>query len=215
MKLFVAVVLCAMVVVGCTGDPIRWAPSEPQKQAADLAVTDVAALKPFVAPQAEPIRAEAEQAAKVTQTYLGLPQERPVSNAPVNIETLTTAGADAAKRPSAADVAQAVSAGVTAGADAGFGLADQLLAIVGTVIGTVGLGKFAGKVSQWRQGVADARTTIDAKQAEIEALAVAVGELVKGVRNLPADVQAAVKDSMSKVQSPQTRQIVASAKADL
>ncbi len=130
MRHFVAMICITLAVLvlaaGCA-DQLRWPPTEQQKQAADLAVQNLQALGGHVEPQAEGVRMQAVQAAKITQTYLGLPSTPIQSGASQAV--LTRAQKDAARPPPTLAEAAEVSLGV----------ADEYLRLAGAVAAALGL----------------------------------------------------------------------------
>jgi len=204
-RMILGAVLAAALLAGCADMPVRWQPTEAQKQAADLVVRDLAALKPAVPEAAEPIRAEAETAALTAQAYMGLPAQRPAPVQPANAEVLNQAAADAAKaQPTAGETAAAVLAAAQQAADTGFTLVQTLLAAGGAVAGTWSAGKIARKISGLQDKAADAQTRANATFQ-------ALGEVVGGIDRLPDEVKGQVKAAQQ--QSPATETLVAQAKA--
>jgi len=205
-KILMLVLLCSPIV-GCSGEyPIQWKASEAQKQAADLAVTDTVALTPYVADDGQSIRAEAEQAAKVTQTYVGLPAERPMPVAAYNPVMLSQAGADASRpRPTIGQVGAAVTDEIQRGSDTVFSLADSILALVATVAGTWGATKVVGKIGS-------IRGQRDELQARVDTTLDALKQTVQAVDQLPPDVKSQVKAVMGQYQQGETPVIVAAIK---
>ena len=178
----------AVILAGCTAEfPLKWKPTEPQKQAADLAVKDIQALAPHVAPAAEPIRAEAQQAAEITQTYLGLPKTRPVPVAQANPQLLAQAR-EAATRPTPT-IGQAGDAVISEGqrlTQTGFSLAELALTAFGSIAGIWGAGKFKGKIDGWRN-------TAQESQWKVNDTLEALRQVVQSIDALPSDTRAAVK----------------------
>ena len=173
---------------GCGSGGFRFSPSEQQKQAADLAVTDLVALKPHVSPAAEELRLEAETAAKVTQIYIGLPKNRPHATRPENKTIIQQAGDVASKRPTDTEVAlDAI--------DTGLGTADAVIGLLGVIAGTWGLGKFAGKINGWRQR---AHLTGDALRETVKAIESAKADI-------PSEAVGILRDKLTKSQSRQTK----------
>lgn len=192
-----------LLVAGCTGTGLKWSPSEQQKQAADLTVRDVSALKGKVFLGAEPIRAEAQRAAEVTQTYMGLPAQRPATIDEANPALLDAAASDAAKPPpTPAQVGDAVITKIERVAQTGFGLAELVLTGLTGVAGAWGLVKVKNKVGGWRD---QARTS---QLSAAETLA-ALREVAAGIDQLPAGVKAQVKAIQRQHQSDATEKLVA------
>lgn len=174
------------VLFGCAGvdgTAMRWAPTEAQKQAADLTVRDTQALKPHVPAIAEPIRSEAERAARATQAYVGLP-ETPLDAAvasevsvpdPVKETTLSDAEqASARPKPTVVDTT-----------NTGFGILEALL---GTIGGVGGMGLVVRSV---RKKLAESQALsqqlnreVRVGGVEIDAQKLAVNELVSQVQEI-------------------------------
>ena len=167
--------LLTVALSGCQGltalTPFRYQPTEAQRSAADLVVQDVTALKGHVTPAAEPVRAEAEVAAKVTQTYMGLPKVRPNPVAPENTAIIDEAEVAATQpQPTIVDT-------VLTSVDTAFDLADALMVLVAGAAGTAGFLKVRSKVLDGRAKLADVSVQKDA-------LAKALRDLVTGVEDL-------------------------------
>ncbi|HOD84588.1 MAG: hypothetical protein BWX88_05295 [Planctomycetes bacterium ADurb.Bin126] len=201
----VVLMIVAGMLAGCTEMPVRYAPTEEQKQAADLAVTNLQALAPHVDQPGQPVRQEALAAAQVTQSYVGLPEKRPVSLAAENAETIGRAAQVATRRPTVADTAYAVIGQAEQVANVGFNLLDVLLAGAGGILATWGGGKVAGRIGQIRSQ----RDEYGQKLGEtFEALR----QIVRGVDNLDDETRAKVKQAQSAVQDAATQMIVAEAR---
>jgi hypothetical protein len=198
LMVFAVLALCLLSLPGCQDASVRFAPSEAQKQAADLTVSDAQALTPYVQPAGQPILAEATQAAKVTQVYVGLPASRPAPIAAGNAATLAQASTDAAGRPT---IAQTINSGLDQAGkaadvaqDTASKTADTLLkwAAVVTAIGTLGYGvKQKLNANQAKQDASD--TT--------QKSAAVVGSVDAGLAALPPEQQAAFKAAMAQVQA--------------
>ena len=204
----VAIVLAAaLLAVGCSGGmPVRWQPSEQQKQAADLAVKDLAALTPHVAAPGQPLRQEAARAAEITQTYVGLPSERLRPGATLNQQVLDQADDDAARAPpTAGQVAESVLARAEQIAQAGFGWAKMLLTSAGSIAATWG----AVKVAQRIGGV---RERADAAETALGESLQALREVAAGIDELPAETKGQVKAAQANHQSRETELLVAEAR---
>lgn len=130
----VALLIFCSGCMGQDGTGIRWAPTETQKQAADLVVHDVLALKPHVPAVAEPIRAEAEKAAKITRAYVGRPQE------PLDpVKASKDPSPDPAKQTVLTDAQQAADRPPPTIGDVGYDLGDVILTSLGSMGGIGGL----------------------------------------------------------------------------
>ncbi len=175
-------ILFLLITSGCS-DTLRFSPSERQKEAADIAVVDIAALRPHVAPEAEPTRAEAELAAKVTQAYIGLPKKRAVPLAPGNAQAMAEAAEVATERPTTGEV---VTEGVT--------VLNGILGSLATIAGIWGI-RGAVKARQWQD---KAVTTSNA-----------IIETVKAIENVKPKLEPGdaiiLRDELSKAQSPETK----------
>ncbi len=192
----------SLLMTGCTAEfPLKWKPTESQKQAADLTVRDLQALVPHVAPEAEIIRNEAQHAAEVTQTYLGLPKIRAVPVAPGNVQVIADAQVDANRpAPTIGQVGEAVIAEGQKLTTTGFSLAEVLLTSVGSIAGIWGAGKFKGKIDTWK-------TTAGDSQVKVNETIEALRQVVQSIDALPADTKAAVKKVQQ--QSAATEMLVA------
>lgn len=198
-----AVVAVLLLVAGCTGTGMKWAPTEQQKQAADLTVRDVVALKGKVFLGVEPIRAEAQRAAEVTQTYMGLPAQRPLSIDEANPALLDAAASDAAiPPPTPGQVGDAVVTQIERVAQTGFGLAELVLTGLTGVAGAWGLVKAKNKIGGWRD-----QTRLSQLSAA-ETLA-ALREVAAGIDQLPPATRAEVKAIQAQHQSDATEELVA------
>jgi hypothetical protein len=200
-------VLAMLIIGGCSAEfPVKWKPSEPQKQAADLAVSGIEALRPVVPASAGPIVNEAAQAARITQTYMGLPAERPAPVAAANAAMLAQAATDAARpAPTVGEIGNAVTSEIQSKADAAFGLADSVLALLATVAGTYGATKLGAKVNSWRE-------QRDEAQAQANVQITAIKEIVGAIDQLAPDIKAQVKAVMAPAQKGDTPMLVAAVK---
>jgi len=187
-----------IMLSGCMDMPLRWQPTEAQKRAADLTVTDLNYLHPRVAEGSKLVIQEATNAARATQTYVGLPKERPTSLAAENAAILDQANADAANQPTLIQGAEA--AGKLA-----FPLIELLLTGGISIGGTLGAKKVVSVFQNAKQTAADA-------QLKYDDTLTAIKEVVAGIQNLPADVKAQVKAEQAKSQSNGTKELVALAK---
>ena len=199
------VVVLAVCVAGCTSDfPLKWKPTEQQKQAADLTVKDLQALHPYVAPEAEPLRVEAHRSAEITQTYIGLPKDRPQPISPQNQPMLQQAAQDANRPPpTVGQVGTAVVDQAAKITETGFDLTEVILAAVGTIAGTWGFGKVKSRVDGWRDGAASA-------EAQVNETMRALQEVVQSIDHLDPETKAKVKAAQQ--QSLETQQLVSEAK---
>jgi hypothetical protein len=210
--LAVCCLLAAGYMVGCTGSfPIKWKPTEEQKQAADLTVKDLHALEPHTELGAQPIRLEALASAETTQQYIGLPKERPKPLAPTNVELLEKARADASRAPpTVGQVATAVATEAQDVTDAGFTLADSLLTIVGTIAGTIGCGAAGKKILGYRTKASDL-------QGQLNAALAGFGETVSAIeeakRTLDPEAVQKLKAALGQAQSTGTKKQVYELKA--
>lgn len=201
----VVVMLTLVCCVGCSADfPFKWRPSEQQKQAADLTVRDLQALTPYVEAGAEPIRREAQQAAEITQTYLGLPKTRPQPVASTNVAVLMAAQSDADRPdPTAGQVGNAIVDQATKITTTGFGLAELLLTAAGSITGVWGFGKVKRRVDGWKDQAGEAEhKAADSIQA--------IREIVKGISQLDHETIQKVKAAQQ--QSSTTEQLVSATK---
>lgn len=194
---------------GCTASaPFRWQPTEVQKQAADLAVQDVAALRGAVNPGHEPIRQEAEAASRTTQAYLGLPEQRLAPVQPDNDAVIITAQQDANRdQPSIADVA-----------GHGMDTADTILTILGSIAGTAGFGIAGKKVLNVRNTLRSQREAIVEHATDSDQRAQAIRELVRNIQTIKDEllVPNGCDDEVREIlcnQSPLTKQFVSAVKA--
>jgi hypothetical protein len=211
---------------GCTAEfPLTWKATQPQRQAADLAAKNTAALRPYTLPEGEPIRADAQAAAEVTREAVGLPATRPdptppatptptpeaVATAAANAATIRQAATDAA-RPPVTPLA-AVAAGVEdAGkvTQTGFVLADQWLTIIGSIAAAWGAKKIKDKVVTWR---ADASAAGDLAAQLSAALAETVRSVEAAKATLTPEQVAAVQVALKAGQTADTRAIVDAVRA--
>jgi hypothetical protein len=213
------VLLTVAFAGGCYADSaVRWAPSEAQRRAAEIAAKGVASLKGAVTPEAEPTRAEAQAAAEATQRYIGLADEpvapTPVGmpTSPVNLATLAQAATDAAKPPpTAADAASSFANDIDRTANAGLGLVESILAIGATLLGTYGAVKAKGQVDAWRSTIASQSEKITATTTAIKEIVASV-EQAKTAIGDPVVLQA-MGDAMGREQSGETEVMVAAARA--
>lgn len=203
LRFLVVVAALLLLAAGCTGTGMRWAPTELQKQAADLTVRDVAALKGKVFLGVEPIRVEAQRAAEVTQTYMGLPAQRPLSIDEANPALLDAAASDAARPPpTPGEVGDAVVTQIERVAQTGFGLAELVLTGLTGVAGAWGCVKAKNKIGGWRD------QTRLAQLSAGETLA-ALREVAAGIDQLPPTTRAEVLAIQGKHQNPRTEELVA------
>ena len=183
--LFITLLLCALC--GCNSNPLRFAPTEAQKQNAALAVEATRLIRDNGAGAGAGVTEVAHSAAVNTQTYFGLPAG-PL--APTG-DILQTAAADAAKRPAVSDVLDK--------ADAGLSLAAE----IALLLGFGGLTLSGKSLVQWvallRQKAAGFEQTI------------AGNELLKGYLKINNDAAAldAFKNFQNSRQTDTTRQLVA------
>lgn len=208
MKRTIAMLMLIVLVIGvagCSGSfPLKWKPTEQQKQAADLAVKDIQSLAAHVTPEAQAIRAEAQQAAEVTQTYLGLPKNRPQPASPANQAVLQQAAADATRPPpTAGQVGQAVVDEASQIAASGFDMAELILTLIGGVAGTWGLGKIKRRTDEWRNTAATAEHRVGETLQALQ-------EVVQGIDRLDPATRTVVKAAQQ--QTGKTQQLVAAAK---
>jgi len=208
-KVVLAALALALVLAlaGCgVKNPFKWQPTEPQKRAADLSARNWVVVKPHVQPAGEPIREEGEAAAELTQTYMGLPKERAVSQAPGNPFMFAEAQVDAARPPPALPtVIRQTIDDVEEGAQVGLALVTAALTAAGSIAATWGLGKYAGGIKKIKDR---------AKQAEgqVTLTAEALREVVGGIQGLDDATKAKVKAGQK--QSAATAKLVAAAKAE-
>ncbi len=204
-------ITAVLVVGGCTESPMRWKPTEPQKQAADLVVTDVVALERFTSPEGEPIRAEAERASKAAQTYFGLPKVRLESVAPANVPKLEQAESDAAlPPPTGIQVVEQVIDTVEEKVQTGLGITESIIGLVGTIAGTYGFGRLGAKVNGWRKGKNKAEKVADVQFAALREVVVGVGRLIKG---MPPEERTKAEEVLGDAQTRSTEAAVLAAKA--
>jgi hypothetical protein len=183
MKRFLVLAVLIVSLYGCADNPLRFAPTEAQKQAIDLTVTDSLALAPHVDPAGQPILTEATDAAKITQTYLGLPTARPTTLAAGNATILGQAATVAAARPTPA---QTVAAGEKVANDA-LGTVTQGITAVLALVATG-----AGIYYKLKSGAALAETA----QVKADAATV-VGSVDTAIATLPQPQQATFKTTLA------------------
>lgn len=205
MKRLIIASMLVGILSGCSNDfPFKWRPTEQQKQAADLAVKDIAALAPHVAQVAEPIRREAQASAETTQTYIGLPKQRPQPVSPANDQIIRQAATDAARpAPTTGQVGGAIVAQAEQITTTGFDLAELLLTAAGSVAGVWGLGKVKRRVDGFK-------TRANEAEGRVGETLQAIREIVRGVDQLDPETKTKVK--AAQLQSLQTERIVADAK---
>ena len=186
--LFVTLLLCALCVLcGCNSNPLRFAPTEAQKQNAALAVETTRLIRDNGADAGAGVTEVAHQATVNTQAYFGLPVE-PMAAAG---DILQTAATDAARRPAFSDVMEQ--------ADAGLSLAEQLAAL----FGVGGLVLFGKSLLSWI-------VLLRSKAAGFEQT-IAGNELLKDYFNIKKDTAAmdAFKQFQNIAQDRATRELVA------
>ena len=197
----VGAMVLILALTGCSADaPLRWPPTEAQKQAADLTVQDIAALRGAVPASHENIRQEAAEAARTAQTYIGLPDQPLAPVQPENVDVVAAAQADANQEgPSIVDAV-----------DYGLDQADTILAIIGSIAGTVGIGGIGMKIRSVRKTLRRQRGTV-AQQADV------LQQLVEGVQRVKnsqtAEGRNLVNNEMAGAQTPSTQRFVARIKA--
>lgn len=198
----------AMAAGGCgMSDPIRWQPSEAQQQAADLTVAGAAELKGHVDPTHEPVRAEVERSAKVTQAYIGLPGTRLEPAQPSNAAVIDQAGQDAAGRPTATDVLDVTEARI----DRGLDLADRLVDVGYGVAAALGVG---GGAAVWLKRRKQAQETTDRLRDQSQTLGQAARETFSAIGAFLADPATdpaqkdALKDLLAEKQDAATKAVV-------
>lgn len=198
MTVVVVVLILLLALSGCA-DPLRWAPTIEQKQAADITVRGLEKLEGQVTPAYEPVREQAVAAADATQAYIGLPGQRLPLASPQADAAIAQAATDSSRpQPTIGDA-------VTQG----FETADTLLLLLGGIAGTGGAGMIGKKVLGWR---AQLRQT----QAETESRTTALDELVKTINFIRDNTgDAATLSKALSDQTPATQAQVAEAKLRL
>jgi len=183
--LFITLLLCALC--GCNSNPLRFAPTEAQKQNAALSVEATRIIRDNGAGAGDGVTEVAHSAAVNTQTYFGLPAE---GLAPTG-DILQTAAADAAKRPAVSDV--------LGKADAGLSLAAEIALLFGFGGLTLGGKSLVSWIALLRQKASGFEQTI------------AGNELLKGYFKINNDAAAldAFKEFQNSRQTDTTRQLVA------
>jgi len=188
---FITLLLCALC--GCNSNPLRFAPTEAQKQNAALAVEATRLIRDNGAGAGAGVTEVAHSAALNTQTYFGLPAE---GLAPTG-DILTAAAADAAKRPNISNIVDTADSGLS------------LLGELALLFGFGGLTLSGKSLVQWvallRQKAAGFEQTI------------AGNELLKGYLKINNDAAAldAFKDFQDSRQTDTTRQLVAVTRAGM
>ena len=202
------VLLSAGYIVGCGGGdwPIRWRPTEAQKQAGDLTVQDITDLKDFTEPAGEPLRKEALRSAEATRNYLSAPKVRPVPVAPDNDALLEKVEQNAAKPlPTPTQVAAVVTNKAQDAVDTGAGLLSQILTILGTAAGTLGLTGAASRIIAGKTKIAELKAAADSGLT-------ALTEVVRGIDAakpvLPPDAVNALKAALGDAMSTETKNTV-------
>ena len=203
----VAIVIVMSNAAGCTGDwPLRWKPTEQQKQASDLVVKDLHAIGPHVEPLGEPIRLEALAGAETTQQYMGLPEKRPMPVAPENPGILAQAQADASRpRPTVMDAAREGVEEVSRVTEAAFPLVDQLLTIAATVAGVWGLGRGRQYVTNLKTKASEAEGQVG---ATVEAMRQTVGAVDEFLATTKPEQKAALKAVLGERQDKAAKMLV-------
>lgn len=203
-ELLLALLLVPLVVAGCSAEfPLRWKPSEPQKQAADVAAKGARELKGKVHPAAEPIRAEVQQGTEITRAYMGVPKNPREPAAVGNQAILSQAAVDAARPPpTAGELATELAKELERGTQAGLGLAEVLLGAAASIAGTWGATKAARKIAGWREQTV-------AAQANVAQTSLALQQVAAGIDQLPSDVRQQVKDLQKKHQTEATAKLIA------
>ena len=183
--------------IGCTADaPLRWPPTEQQKQAADLTVQDIAALQGAVPESHESIRQEAAQAARTAQTYIGLPDTPIAPVQPENVPVLAAAQADASKEgPS---LVEAV--------DYGMDQADTILTILGSIAGAAGLGVAGVKIQRTRKTLRDQRADLDQTFAVVSQLVEGIQRIKRG--SADAEFATTINAELAGAQTPATQRFI-------
>ena len=168
---------------GCENSGLRFAPSQPQKQMAELSHDLAAEIEESGTDPHSPAAKALEESTAVTLAHIGMPKAPPFDDYPT---TLSQAQADAVKRPTADDVFEMV--------DKGLGLAELALIILGGSsgigLGAVGLTKAAGYVKDLRT-----RTT-EAKQQATEIMT-SFKEVVKAEEKFRSQLKADPQKTMT------------------
>lgn len=216
-RLVTWLLMVLVVSVGCSGEfPLKWKPTEQQKQTADLVTRDLELLQTHVNETGTPVLAEATRGARTTQVYFGLPETRLTPVAPANEVVLTRAETDAVRPgPTLEEILDALEEEAGRKTDAAFSLAEKLLALLAMGAGTVGSIKGVSLVNGWRTKKNELKT-------EVAGQGKALMELVKGVAKLGPELKKEVKtifggdgNGNPGVLSPETEALVSKIKAGL
>jgi len=180
----IVVSLTLLFLAGCQ-DALRFAPSEPQKQTAELTHALAAKVAAEGTDAASPAAKRLESGTRAALTYIGRPAEPPDAE---QFDTIVAAAeADAARRPDPWEAADSV--------------IDLGIAICG-VLGGAGAGKFAAYLAQMR-----------AKSKALQEV-VKNNDLFKEQAQKEGDQKAvAVFKQAQSSQSPTTKTIVAKVRA--
>jgi len=139
------VVVAIVYVGGCTQmDPIRWAPSESQKQNADLAVQAARSMEDVAPPSHAKVAKIGVTATKTTKRYFGEPKEPVFLEEPAADEAMEQAEDDAVQRPTLEE-------GASYAVDRTAGIVGSLLAGAASIAGIWGAGKVRNKLIDYRR----------------------------------------------------------------
>lgn len=125
----IAFMLAFLVFLSGCDKPLRFAPTESQKQLALRTHLNAKKIDAVGSDPCSPVSSQVKEGTRVSLDYIGLPADPDIADYPA---TLTQAGTDATKRPTSKEVFNAVNKSLN--------LVELILMIIG---GTTGLGAVA------------------------------------------------------------------------
>jgi len=188
----VAIIIGVLLLLcsgGCSSGAFRFAPTESQKQAQLLVVTNLEYLTPLVVDEGQPLLEEAKDAALPGLAYMGLPKEPVKSQTPSAVASVKEAAEVAADRPTTGQVLNDT-------LDRAFFTAERVVGFLAIFGISGGAGIALQKLKAARKSVVEIVTGVQA-----------------GKTDMPYDAKKKLNKALDDAQSEDTRVAVAVIKA--